>query len=179
MQRLTITSERGDYTVVAETGAVADLGALLRQGDIAEPRSVVSDSTVGPLWGTPAAASLDASLIELADGEAVLRLVNANPKLPLFVVDTQDDGYDSLPRILAYLGRDAVHGQFKREMLACVSYSPGTYPLPLAYPDDYAEQVENLVARGWVARALQVQNDTGFAAKRATARPTRTMSRGG
>jgi len=75
-------------------------------------------------------------LLELTDREAVLRLVNANPKVPLFVVDTQDDGYDSLPRILAYLGRDAVHGQFKREMLACVAYSPGTYPLPLAYPDD-------------------------------------------
>jgi 3-dehydroquinate synthase len=30
---------------------------------------VVSDSTVGPLWGVPAAASLDGPLIELADGE--------------------------------------------------------------------------------------------------------------
>ena len=69
MQRLTITSERGDYTVVAETGAVADLGALLRREDIAGPRSVVCDSTVGPLWGNPAAQSLDSSLIELADGE--------------------------------------------------------------------------------------------------------------
>ncbi len=33
------------------------------------PRSVVCDSTVGPLWGTAAAASLDSPLIELADGE--------------------------------------------------------------------------------------------------------------
>ena len=69
MQRLTITSERGDYTVVAEPGAVADFGALLRREDIAGSRSVVSNSTVGPLWGTPAAASLGAPLIELADGE--------------------------------------------------------------------------------------------------------------
>ena len=73
MQRLTITSERGDYTVVAEPGAVADLGALLRREDIARSRSVVSNSTVGRLWGTPAAASLGAPLIEMADGETQKR----------------------------------------------------------------------------------------------------------
>jgi 3-dehydroquinate synthase len=67
---LEISSERGAYAVVAEAGSVADLGALLDREGVGRPRSVVSNSTVGPLWGTPAAASLDAPLIELPDGEA-------------------------------------------------------------------------------------------------------------
>ncbi len=69
MQRLKISSERGAYAVIAAAGATADLGGLLDREGVGLPRSVVSDSTVGPLWGAPAAASLDAPLIELADGE--------------------------------------------------------------------------------------------------------------
>ena len=69
MQQLKISSERGVYSVIAGAGAVADLGGLLDRENIARPRSVVSDSTVGALWGAPAAASLDASLIGLPDGE--------------------------------------------------------------------------------------------------------------
>jgi len=69
LQRLTVDSERGAYEVVAEAGAVKRLIEVLTEAGIARPRSVVSDSTVGPLWGTPAASSLGAPLIELADGE--------------------------------------------------------------------------------------------------------------
>jgi len=69
VQRLKISSGRGEYSVIAEAGTTADLGSLLDRERIDRPRSVVSDSTVGPLWGVPAAASLDAPLIELADGE--------------------------------------------------------------------------------------------------------------
>jgi 3-dehydroquinate synthetase len=66
---MTVDSERGAYAVVAEAGAVADLGELLGREEIVRPRSVVSNTTVGPLWGEPAARSLGAVLIELDDGE--------------------------------------------------------------------------------------------------------------
>jgi 3-dehydroquinate synthase len=67
---LKISSERGAYEVIAEAGAVSRLGAVVDEEGLVRPRSVVSNSTVGPLWGTPAAASLDAPLVELPDGEA-------------------------------------------------------------------------------------------------------------
>lgn len=67
MQRLKISSERGAYAVIA--GSVADLGSLLDRERIDRPRSIVSDSNVGPAWGIPAAASLDVPLIELVAGE--------------------------------------------------------------------------------------------------------------
>jgi len=69
MQRLTVESERGDYSVVAEPGVVSRLGEVLDDEGLRRPRSVVSNTTVGPLWGQPAAQSLGAPLIELADGE--------------------------------------------------------------------------------------------------------------
>jgi 3-dehydroquinate synthase len=67
---LKISSERGAYEIIAEAGAVSRLGAVVDEEGLVRPRSVVSNSTVGPLWGTPAAASLDAPLVELPDGEA-------------------------------------------------------------------------------------------------------------
>ena len=70
MRRLKISSERWAYEVIAEAGAVSRLGAVVDEEGLVRPRSVVSNSTVGPLWGTPAAASLDAPLVELPDGEA-------------------------------------------------------------------------------------------------------------
>jgi 3-dehydroquinate synthase len=69
MQRLTVESERGDYSVVAEAGSVPRLAELVDSEGLRHPRSVVSNTTVGPLWGQPAAQSLAAPLIELADGE--------------------------------------------------------------------------------------------------------------
>jgi 3-dehydroquinate synthase len=69
MQKLTVKSERGPYSVVADAGAVSRLGDLLAEEDLTRPRSVVSDTTVGPLWGQPAADSLKTPLIELIDGE--------------------------------------------------------------------------------------------------------------
>ena len=69
MKRLTVASERGAYHVVAEAGAVSKLNALLDREGFVHPSSVVSDSVVGPLWGTPAAQLLGSPLIELADGE--------------------------------------------------------------------------------------------------------------
>jgi 3-dehydroquinate synthase len=69
MQRLTVASSRGDYTVVARPGAVTDLREVLLEEGVALPRSVVSNTTVAPLWAATAAQSLAAPLIELADGE--------------------------------------------------------------------------------------------------------------
>jgi 3-dehydroquinate synthase len=69
MERLKVESERGSYSVIAEAGAVSQLAELLDDEGLRRPRSVVSDTTVGPLWGAPAAEALGAPLIELADGE--------------------------------------------------------------------------------------------------------------
>jgi len=69
MRRMTVDSERGPYEVIAEAGAVTRLGAVVDEEGVERPRSVVSDTTVGPLWGEPAARSLGSVLIELDDGE--------------------------------------------------------------------------------------------------------------
>jgi 3-dehydroquinate synthase len=69
VRRLHVKSERGAYTVIAKPGAVPRVEDLLEDGGVALPRSVVSDTTVGPLWGAPASDSLGAPLIELAEGE--------------------------------------------------------------------------------------------------------------
>ena len=83
---------------------------------------------------------LFADTLELTEKSDTLRLVHANPLIPLFLADVQDEGFDNLPRILEHLRRDSVCAQFKREMLACASYSPNTYPLPLAYMDSQTAQ---------------------------------------
>ena len=69
MQRLSVNSERGAYSVVAEAGAVPRLAELIEEDGLIRPRTVVSNTTVGPLWGKPAAQSLAVPLIELEDGE--------------------------------------------------------------------------------------------------------------
>lgn len=69
MQRLTVESERGAYSVVAEAGAVPRLAELIEEEGLNRPRAVISDTTVGPIWGQPVAISLDVPLVELADGE--------------------------------------------------------------------------------------------------------------
>jgi 3-dehydroquinate synthase len=69
MQKLTVDSERGPYKVIAEPGSVSRLAEFLEEEGLSHPKSVVSDTTVGPLWGHPTADSLDTPLIELTDGE--------------------------------------------------------------------------------------------------------------
>ncbi len=73
MQRLTVESDRSDYSIVARPGALSDLREVLREEGIGLPRSVVSNTTVAPLWAGSAARSLAAPLIELADGEVEKR----------------------------------------------------------------------------------------------------------
>jgi len=69
VQRLKVESERGAYSVIAENGAVSRLANMIAEEGLTKPRSVVSDTTVGPLWGGPVARSLGTPMIELADGE--------------------------------------------------------------------------------------------------------------
>jgi len=66
----------------------------------------------------------------------VRHIMDAAVNVPLFVLDTWDDGGDYLDEILGHLGRPSVHACFKREMLACGVYSPNTFPLPFSYPDE-------------------------------------------
>jgi 3-dehydroquinate synthase len=69
MQRLTVASRMGDYEVVAEPGALSRLGELMDERGLARPRSLVSNTTVGPLWAAESAAYLECALVELDDGE--------------------------------------------------------------------------------------------------------------
>jgi 3-dehydroquinate synthase len=69
MKQLTVDSERQAYEVVAGAGAVNRLSEILAAAEIDRPSSVISDTTVSPLWGSSAARSLGAPMIELADGE--------------------------------------------------------------------------------------------------------------
>ena len=73
MQRLEVASERGAYAVVAETGGVSRLREIVAEAALQPPRTVVSNTTVGPLWGQSAADALGATLIELEDGEIAKR----------------------------------------------------------------------------------------------------------
>jgi 3-dehydroquinate synthase len=69
MQQLTVASRFGDYEVVAEPGALSRLGELMDERGLTRPRSLVSNTTVGPLWAAESAANLECALVELDDGE--------------------------------------------------------------------------------------------------------------
>ncbi len=69
MRRLKVESERGAYSVIAEAGAISRLADVVADEGLTKTRTVVSDTTVGPLWGKTAAQTLKAPLIEIADGE--------------------------------------------------------------------------------------------------------------
>lgn len=74
------------------------------------------------------------TLLQL-DRPLVRRIVDAAGDIPLFILDTWDDGGDYLDDVLSYLDRPSACAYFKREMLACGAYSPNTFPLPFSYPD--------------------------------------------
>ncbi len=71
--RLEVASERGPYTVLAETGALGRLDEIIIPEVTARPRAMVSDMTVGPLWARAAAEALAVPEIEVPDGEAYKR----------------------------------------------------------------------------------------------------------
>lgn len=78
---------------------------------------------------------LFADMLRDNDPTTVRMLMEAGRELPLFILDTWDDCGDHTPILRDLLGRERFDGYFKREMLACVEYAPGTYPLPFGYPD--------------------------------------------
>lgn len=69
MQRLTVASRYGDYDILARPGLMKDFQEILLEEGINAPRSVVTNTTVAPLWARAVAQSLAVPLIELADGE--------------------------------------------------------------------------------------------------------------
>jgi len=73
MQRLTVASRYGDYEILARPGLMSDFRQVLVEENVDLPRSLVTNTTVAPLWATAAAQSIDVPLIELADGEAEKR----------------------------------------------------------------------------------------------------------
>ncbi|MBI4558578.1 MAG: glycosyltransferase family 1 protein [Candidatus Hydrogenedentes bacterium] len=67
--------------------------------------------------------------------DAAQRIIEAAGDTPLLLVDQQDDPLDHRAEMAEYLAGCPITAYFKREMLACVDYGPGLYPLPFAYPD--------------------------------------------
>jgi hypothetical protein len=125
----------------------------------AVPRKLVNYPCTFNRRGT--ASKLDALVEELRNGsfdlillgdveqhvgvEAIRSILDTAPKLPLFVVDEQDDPLNNLPDTLAFLGRESVDGYFKREMLACHDYGITARPLPFAYADSKVPRELNWV----------------------------------
>jgi 3-dehydroquinate synthase len=70
MIELEVRSARGDYTVVVGTDLLAAVDELLRSRGHDLPRSLVSDTTVGPIHGRPVAVRLGLDPLELPPGEA-------------------------------------------------------------------------------------------------------------
>lgn len=72
-------------------------------------------------------------VFSLQPREEVLRLVHANPDIPLVLLDTQDEGWNNAPRMLGHIERESAAAHFKREMLYGVDYGPNAFPMPLCY----------------------------------------------
>ncbi len=70
MTTLTVSSQRGDYDIVVEHGALDRLADLCAARDLPRPATVVTDATVGPLHARRAAAAVGCEPpLELPDGE--------------------------------------------------------------------------------------------------------------
>ncbi len=72
-------------------------------------------------------------VVQMAHGEEVRRLVNANPDIPVVLYDTWDDCHIPMERLLRYIGRKRFDLIFKREMVDGMDYGCDTYPLPFGY----------------------------------------------
>ncbi len=71
MRRLSVPLASGPSDVLVGSGLLAAVPTLLASEGLAPPRSVVSNTTVGPLYGRQLAAGLGlAAPLELPDGEA-------------------------------------------------------------------------------------------------------------
>lgn len=72
--------------------------------------------------------------------EAARAIRAAGTKLPLVLVDMQDDCADHGPALLEWLALDGPVSCFKRECLRAAQYALPTQCLPFAYPDDLVAQ---------------------------------------
>jgi 3-dehydroquinate synthase len=70
MARLDLKSAHGDYTAVVGPGSLGRLDKVLEREQLSPPRSIVTDTTVGPLHGRKPAASLGRQILEIAGGES-------------------------------------------------------------------------------------------------------------
>jgi len=68
--------------------------------------------------------------------EQALQVVRAADRIPVFLLDMLDDFRDNRPEVCDWLQLKHFAGYFKREMLTCVSYGNGVFPLPFAYPEE-------------------------------------------
>lgn len=98
-----------------------------------EPRSL--DTLLDELRKGKFGLIVFADFVQMDKQEAILRMLDAAPDVPVVVYDPWDDGSASQELACAYLGGRAVRAYFKREMLACLDYGPNAYPLPFSYPD--------------------------------------------
>ena len=67
--KLEIRSASDDYTTIVGAGVLDRLVNWLEEAKLAIPHTVVSDTTVGPLYGRAVAATLGLELMELPGGE--------------------------------------------------------------------------------------------------------------
>lgn len=81
--------------------------------------------------------------------DSLLKLVEAGRDLPWFLLDTSDFCGDYRDDLQKHLGGILFRACFKREMLAGVTYSPATFPMPFAYPDSHVpDDVTELPRKG-------------------------------
>jgi len=69
MTRIHVRSAYGDYVTIVGPGSLDRLGEVLAGERLAHPRSIVTDTTVGPLHGRRVADSLGLDPMELLGGE--------------------------------------------------------------------------------------------------------------
>ncbi len=69
MARLELKSAHGDYTAVVEPGSLDRMAEVFEQERLTPPRSIVTDTTVGPLHGRGPAEGLGLQPLEIPGGE--------------------------------------------------------------------------------------------------------------
>ncbi len=78
---------------------------------------------------------LYADPLELTATEEVERLMSANPDTPVFLLDTQDQGFNAFDAMRRRIRRETTAGAFKRELLIGHNYGPQVWPLNLSCMD--------------------------------------------
>jgi 3-dehydroquinate synthase len=69
MVRLELKSAHGDYTTVVGPGSLGRIAEVFKQEGLVLPRSIVTDTTVGPLHGRRPAEALALRMFEIPGGE--------------------------------------------------------------------------------------------------------------